>query len=66
MIEVPKLRAEEALVLELLDKDGVLVHPGYFFDFDREAFVVVSLIVEPSAFDRAAACVLARAAGAAS
>jgi alanine-synthesizing transaminase len=66
VIEVPKLRSEEALVLELLDKDDVLVHPGYFFDFDREAYVVVSLIVEPSAFDRAIARVLARAAGAAS
>ena len=33
-------------------KDDVLVHPGYFFDFDREAFVVVSLLVEPATFDR--------------
>ena len=66
VIEVPKLRPEEALILELLDKDDVLVHPGYFFDFDREAYIVVSLIVEPSAFDRAIARVMARASGAAS
>jgi alanine-synthesizing transaminase len=66
VIQVPQLRSEEALVLELLDKDEVLVHPGYFFDFDREAFVVVSLIVEPALFDRAIARLLARAAGAAS
>ena len=66
IIEVPKLRSEEALVLELLDKDDVLVHPGYFFDFAREAFVVVSLIVDPAVFDRAIARVMARAAGAAS
>ena len=26
--------------LELLDQDDVLVHPGYFFDFPREAYVV--------------------------
>jgi hypothetical protein len=43
----------------------VLVHPGYFFDFAKEAFVVVSLLVEPSRFDTAIARVLARAAGAA-
>ena len=39
-------------------KDDVLVHPGYFFDFAREAFIVVSLLVEPALFDRGdrAAC----------
>ena len=62
--QVPQLRAEEALVLELLEKDDVLVHPGYFFDFDREAFVVVSLLVEPATFDRAVTRLLPRAAGA--
>ena len=59
-----QLRAEEALVLELLEKDDVLVHPGYFFDFAREAFVVVSLLVEPATFDQAVTRVLPRAAGA--
>lgn len=66
VLEVPRLRSEEALVLELLEHDNVLVHPGYFFDFDREAFVVISLLIEPAAFDRAMALVLKRAAGAAS
>jgi alanine-synthesizing transaminase len=63
VIEVPAVQSEERLVLDLLDQDDVLVHPGYFFDFPREAFVVVSLLVEPAAFDRAIARVLARAAG---
>jgi alanine-synthesizing transaminase len=65
VLQVPQLGSEEALVLELLDKDDVLVHPGYFFDFAREAYVVVSLLVEPAAFDRAIAKLLARATGAA-
>ena len=26
----------------------MLVHPGYFFDFEREAFLVVSLLPEPA------------------
>ena len=64
VLQVPQLRSEETLVLELLEKDDVLVHPGYFFDFPREAFVVVSLLVEPDRFDRAIARVLRRAAGA--
>ena len=55
------VRTEEALVLELLEKDDVLVHPGYFFDLAREAFIVVSLLVEPARFDRAIAAVLKRA-----
>ena len=66
VMQVPQLRSEEALVLELLDKDDVLVHPGYFFDFEREAFLIVSLLVDPALFDRGVARVLARATGAAS
>jgi alanine-synthesizing transaminase len=64
VIKVPQLRGEEALVLDLLEKDNVLVHPGYFFDFAREAFIVVSLLVEPLTFDQSIAKVLNRAAGA--
>lgn len=63
VMQVPAVGSEEALILHLLDQDDVLVHPGYFFDFPREAFIVVSLIVEPKLFDRAIARVLARAAG---
>jgi aspartate/methionine/tyrosine aminotransferase len=65
VVQVPKLRAEESLVLDLLEKDNVLVHPGYFFDFSREAFLVLSLLVDPSTFDHSVARVMARAAGAA-
>jgi hypothetical protein len=39
------------------------VHPGYFFDFPRESFIVVSLLVDPTVFDSAMARVLARASG---
>jgi alanine-synthesizing transaminase len=49
-VRVPATRSEEALVLDLLDAERVLVHPGYFFDFPHEAFVVVSLLVEESVF----------------
>lgn len=61
VLQVPAVRSEDALVLDLLEHDGVLVHPGYFFDFPREAFVVVSLLPEPSAFDPAVSRLLARA-----
>ena len=60
VIKVPAYRTEEALVLELLVEDRVLVHPGYFFDFETEAFIVISLLVEPEKFDRGIALVFAR------
>lgn len=60
VLQVPTVESEEALVLDLLERDGVLVHPGYFFDFPRETFVIVSLLVEPEIFDAATARVLAR------
>lgn len=62
VMQVPAYRSEESLVLELLTEDHVLVHPGYFFDFDREAFLVVSLLVEPDQFDRGVGRLLQRAA----
>jgi alanine-synthesizing transaminase len=61
-VRVPNYRSEEALILELMTADRVLVHPGYFFDFEREGFLVVSLLVEPEVFDPAIGRVLARAA----
>ncbi|HJU43831.1 MAG TPA: pyridoxal phosphate-dependent aminotransferase [Vicinamibacterales bacterium] len=63
VIQVPSVVSEEALVLALLEHEDILVHPGYFFDFPREAFMVVSLLVEPALFDRAMPRALARAAG---
>lgn len=66
VVQVPQLRSEEALVLELLEKDNILVHPGYFFDFAREAYLILSLLIDPARFDAAIPRVLKRAAGAAS
>jgi aspartate/methionine/tyrosine aminotransferase len=52
VVQVPSFSPEEDLVLDLLTNDGVLVHPGYFFDFPRESFLVVSLLVgEPEFAD---------------
>lgn len=42
--------SDEELALELLDRDGVLVHPGYFFDFATDDFLVLSLLPEPDLF----------------
>ena len=44
VLEVPRNLSEEELVFDLLLKSNVVVHPGYFFDFAREAFLVLSLL----------------------
>jgi aspartate/methionine/tyrosine aminotransferase len=50
VVQIPAVRSEEIIVLDLLDRTGILVHPGYFFDFEREAFLVISLLPEPQVF----------------
>ena len=62
-VQVPATRSEESLVLDLLERERVLVHPGYFFDFPREAFLLLSLLPEPDLFEDAVTRVLARVAG---
>lgn len=61
VIQVPATRSEEALVVDLLEQDHLLVHPGYFFDFPREAFVVVSLLVPPDDLSEGVERLLVRA-----
>ena len=50
-LRLPARRDEEEWALELLRRD-VIVHPGHFYDFDSEPFLVMSLIVEPGTLDR--------------
>jgi aspartate/methionine/tyrosine aminotransferase len=50
VLRVPAVASEEDLVLSLLEGDGVLTHPGYFFDFQSGAHVVVSLLPAPEPF----------------
>jgi alanine-synthesizing transaminase len=51
VVRLPRVRDEETLVLDLLTRDRVLVHPGYFFDFPSEVFVVLSLLAAPKVFE---------------
>jgi alanine-synthesizing transaminase len=53
VLQVPAIKSEESWVLELLDRTGILVHPGYFFDFEREAFLIISLLPEQELFSSA-------------
>src|SRR5262249_34694261 len=50
VLQVPSFEPEEDLVVRLLTERHVLVHPGYFFDFPRESFLIVSLLPRPGVF----------------
>lgn len=60
VIQVPSLAPEEDLVLSLLVDAQVLVHPGYFFDFAKESFLIASLLTPEEAFATAVSRVLDR------
>ena len=63
-LQVPRIRREEEWALDLLEKDNVLVQPGFFYDFESEAFLVLSLLTEPDAFREGCRRLLARTDGA--
>jgi alanine-synthesizing transaminase len=48
-LRLPRTRSEERWVLDFLEA-GVYVHPGHFFDFAEEAYVIVSLLTRPEVF----------------
>ncbi|MBO7413837.1 MAG: pyridoxal phosphate-dependent aminotransferase [Fibrobacter sp.] len=44
---------DEELTLRLLKEKHVLVQPGFFFDFDEDGWVVISLLQDPAQFKEA-------------
>ncbi len=49
-LQVPRIRTEEEWALALLEHADVLVQPGFFYDFESEAYLVVSLLTAPEIF----------------
>jgi aspartate/methionine/tyrosine aminotransferase len=47
VMRVPSRGSEEDLVIALLEQRDTLVHPGFFFDFAHESFLVLSLLPQP-------------------
>jgi len=44
VLRVPVTRTDEEVALDLLEKEGVYVHPGHFYDFPADGYLIVSLI----------------------
>jgi alanine-synthesizing transaminase len=53
VLRLPAIQSDEDWTLDLLES-GVLVQPGYFFDFETGAYVVVSLLTPEPVFARGA------------
>ena len=50
-LRLPAVRSSEEWALSLLEQESVYLHPGSFFGFDVEAYLVVSLLTPTVVFD---------------
>ncbi len=50
VLRVPATRPDEELALELLEKHEVYLHPGHYYDFPGDGYLVVSLITPEQDF----------------
>jgi alanine-synthesizing transaminase len=50
VLRVPAIRPDEDLAIELLEKHDVYVHPGHFYSFAEDGYLVVSLITGEEEF----------------
>jgi aspartate/methionine/tyrosine aminotransferase len=50
IVRLPAVLDDDGWALTLLEEDGVLVQPGYFYDLSDAVYVVLSLITEPAVF----------------
>ena len=56
VILVKSERPDEELAIEILRTTHTLVHPGHFYDFRRDGYLVVSLITPVSDFQQGIGC----------
>lgn len=51
VLRVPVTKSDEELAIELVRQKQVLVHPGHFYDFPRDGYLVLSLIAPEAEFE---------------
>jgi alanine-synthesizing transaminase len=52
VLRIPATRSDEDLAIELLAKQGLYLHPGHFYEFPSEGYLVASLITQGEDFAR--------------
>ena len=60
VLRVPVTRSDEELAIELVREKSVLVHPGHFYDFPSDGYLVLSLITPEAEFSEGVEAVLMR------
>jgi alanine-synthesizing transaminase len=58
VLRVPATQSDEDLAIEIMRKASVLLHPGLFYDFANDGYLVASLITPPEIFSEGMARVL--------
>jgi len=63
VLRVPAVQSDEELAVRLLEERNVLVHPGHFYDFADQGYVVISLLTPAEEFKEGTNELLACAGG---
>lgn len=50
VLRAPAVQSDEDLAIDLLDRSSVAVHPGHFYEFSGEGFLVISLLTPTNQF----------------
>jgi len=58
VLRVPVTQSDEELAIDILRKTNVLVHPGHFYDFASDGYLIVSLIAATQIFRKGISSVL--------
>jgi alanine-synthesizing transaminase len=58
VLRIPVTRSDEDFAIELLQRSGILVHPGHFYDFPGDGHLILSLIAVQKEFRSGIAAVL--------
>jgi alanine-synthesizing transaminase len=60
VLRVPVTRSDEELAIELVREKSVVVHPGHFYDFPSDGYLVLSLITRAGEFAEGISAVLGK------
>jgi alanine-synthesizing transaminase len=50
VLRVPAVESDETLAVRLIEQQSVAVHPGHFYDFPDDGYLIVSLLPPPNSF----------------
>jgi alanine-synthesizing transaminase len=63
VLRIPAVQSDENLAIRLIEKHGVLVQPGHFYEFPEDGYLIVSLLTPVADFERGICTLLACVAG---